>query len=119
MLWTNILLGIITFLLIIIFGGLCNIDRKLENAKEVRELLENVERLKILKESLIKQKGKEVDMKKYFKVHQAHPNLISVDLIENDITVGGYIVPNNKEAKEFIIRHAKKEGYTELCKTKK
>jgi len=58
-------------------------------------------------------------IKKYFKVYKSHPNLISVDLIEDDITVGGYVVPNNKEAKKFIIEHAKKEGYIELCKAKK
>ena len=53
MLWTNLLLGFIIFLLIIIFGGLCNIDRK---------LLSNAEylRLKMLSESLMKQEGKGV-----------------------------------------------------------
>jgi len=59
------------------------------------------------------------NQKKHFKIHQEHPNLISVDLIEDGITVGGYIVPNNKEAKKFIIEHARKEGYVALCKTKR
>ena len=47
------MLGFIIFLLIIIFGGLCNIDRK---------LLSNAEylRLKMLSESLMKQEGKGV-----------------------------------------------------------
>ena len=53
MLVTNILLGIIIFLLFIIFGGLTNIDRK---------LLSNAEflRLKMLSERLMKRKGEEV-----------------------------------------------------------
>ena len=53
-------------------------------------------------------------MKKSFKVCQAHPNLISVDLIEDDIIVGGYIVPNTDNAKKFIIEHVKKEGYNDI-----
>ena len=52
-------------------------------------------------------------MNKYYKIYQSHPNLISVDLIENNETIGGYIIPNTKDAKEFIIKHCKKEGYIE------
>ena len=37
MLWTNILLCIIIFFMIIIYGGICNIDRKLlSNAEYLR-----------------------------------------------------------------------------------
>ena len=39
MLWlTNILLGFIIFLLIIIFGGICNVDRKLEAIDKMLKL---------------------------------------------------------------------------------
>jgi len=54
MLWTNILLGFIIFLLIIIFGGPTNIDRKLlSNAENLR--------LKMLSEYINKQDRKEAN----------------------------------------------------------
>ena len=50
---------------------------------------------------------------KYFKIYQSHPNLISVNLIENNEIVGGYIIPNTKETIKFIKEHCEKEGYIE------
>ena len=42
MLWTNILLCLIIFLLVNITGGIINIERNMGNHKEVQELLERV-----------------------------------------------------------------------------
>ena len=55
MLITNILLGVIIFFMVIISGGICNIDKKLNGV-----VISNAEiiRLKKLSDSLMKQKGK-------------------------------------------------------------
>jgi hypothetical protein len=61
-------------------------------------------------------------LKKYYKLNrEPYPmkGFVMIDLMENDMVVGGYIVPDTNEAKKFIIEHVKKEGYGELCKTKK
>jgi len=42
MLWTNILLCLIVFLLVSILGGIYKIERNMGNHKEVQELLERV-----------------------------------------------------------------------------
>jgi len=42
MLWTNILLCLIVFLLVNITGGIINIERNMGNHKEVQELLKRV-----------------------------------------------------------------------------
>ena len=56
-------------------------------------------------------------MKKYYKIHEVEiPNFVAIDLIENDKTVGGYIVQRNGYAKKEIIDHLKKEGYREYEK---
>ena len=39
-----------------------------------------------------------------------------VELMENDLVVGGYIVPNNNDAKKFITEHCRREGYIEYKK---
>lgn len=52
-------------------------------------------------------------MKKYYKINKEHPNFISVDLIEYDKTVGGYLLPDRGENKKSIVRYLKKEGYIE------
>lgn len=56
-------------------------------------------------------------MKKQFKIHKEHPNFISIDLIEDDKTVGGYLLPDRRENRESIAKYLKKEGYTEYEKT--
>ena len=55
-------------------------------------------------------------MKKYYKIHQVHHNFVAIDLIEDDITVGGYIAMKNGDAKKMLINRLKKEGYTEYEK---
>ena len=58
-------------------------------------------------------------MKKYFKIHKAHPNFISIDLIEDGKTVGGYIIPSGPYIEGFsdiLIESIKKEGYNEYKK---
>ena len=57
-------------------------------------------------------------MKKYFILYQSHPNFISIDFIENKERVGGYIIPNNDDAKKFIIEHVKREGYSDIKEKK-
>lgn len=53
---------------------------------------------------------------KYFKIHKKHPNFISFDLIENNIVVGGYLIPDRGENKKNMIVFLKKEGYIEYEK---
>lgn len=55
-------------------------------------------------------------MKKQFKIHKEHPNFISIDLIEDDKTVGGYLLPDRGENRKFIAKHLKKGGYKEIEK---
>lgn len=53
-------------------------------------------------------------MKKYFKIEKEPypmPGFIMIDLMEDDMVVGGYIIPDTDEAKKFMVEHVKKEGY--------
>lgn len=55
-------------------------------------------------------------MKKYFRVEkEPYPmkGFIMIDLMENGLVVGGYIVPDTDEAKKFMIEHVRREGYVE------
>jgi len=59
-------------------------------------------------------------LKKYFKIYKPHPNFIQVDFIENNEATGGYIIPTSiYNTKEELATFLRKEGYIELCKTRK
>jgi len=53
-------------------------------------------------------------MNKQAIMYQFHPYLVNVDLIEDGEVVGGYIVPNSDDTKEFMIGFLKREGYKEV-----
>ena len=56
-------------------------------------------------------------MVKYYKIHKTDiPHFVAIDLIENDETVGGYIVQNNGYVKKATVDHLEKEGYKEYKK---
>ncbi len=57
-------------------------------------------------------------MKKQFKIHKNKENsdFISIDLIEDGKTVGGYLLPAYESNRESIAKYLKKEGYTEIEK---
>jgi len=55
-------------------------------------------------------------MKKQYKIHQANPGFIAVDLIEDDKTVGGYLIPDLGENRKNMAEYLEKKGYTEYEK---
>jgi len=57
-------------------------------------------------------------MKKYYKIEKTHypVGFITVDLIEDDKTVGGYLLPDRGENTINISKYLEKEGYTEYEK---
>ena len=57
-------------------------------------------------------------MKKQFLIYKdkEHPDFISIDLIEDGKTVGGYLLPDLGENAKNISEYLKKEGYTEYEK---
>ena len=55
-------------------------------------------------------------MKKYFKIRRANPGFIEFNLIENDRTVGGYLIPDRGDNKKSMAAYLKKEGYVEYEK---
>ena len=55
-------------------------------------------------------------MKKYYKIRRENPSFISFDLVENDIVVGGYLIPDRGENEKNFADFMKKEGYTEYEK---
>ena len=55
-------------------------------------------------------------MKKQFKIHKdkEKSDFISIDLIEDGKTVGGYLLPDRGENRETFAKKLKKEGYKEI-----
>ena len=59
-------------------------------------------------------------MKKQFKIHRVNPGFKGIDLIEDDKTVGGYIIPTRpyiEGLEDIIINAIEKEGYVKYEKT--
>lgn len=53
-------------------------------------------------------------MKKYYKIHQKSPSWLAIDLIEDDETVGGWIIPTRPHIEglqDIIVNVIEKEGY--------
>lgn len=57
-------------------------------------------------------------MKKQFKIHkdQDHPDFFSIDLMEDDKIVGGYLIPDWEENRKNMAEYLEKKGYTEYEK---
>ena len=55
-------------------------------------------------------------MKKQFKIRRANPGFIAIDLIEDNETVGGYLLPDQGENTINISEYLRKEECTEYKK---